>query len=58
VRVRRINIVADGFVEPGPRFRIAGWPEAFPLDGNLAPGRTRLRAVVRVDQGAIRLEAR
>lgn len=51
LNVRRIQILADGRVEPGPRFRIDGWPDAFPLDGDLPDGPARIRAEVRVGDG-------
>jgi hypothetical protein len=46
-RMTRMRIVADGAVEPGARFRIAGWPEAFAIDGAAPPeGHASIRANV------------
>ena len=50
VRLRKLLILADGAVETDPpRFRIAGWPDAYALEGK-APtaGEYRVRAAVRI----------
>ena len=52
VRLRKLLILADGAVESsadGARFRIAGWPDAYALEGK-APtaGEYRARAAVRI----------
>jgi hypothetical protein len=46
-RMTRMRIVADGAVEPGARFRIAGWPEAYAIEGAAPPeGPASVRANV------------
>ena len=52
LRALRLRLTADGTVEPGPRFRIAGWPESYALDGDLPEGPARIRARVYTDDGA------
>ena len=55
-RVVRMRIVAEGTVEPGARFRIAGWPDAYPLDGEAPPeGPCSIRANVHLAGGVPRL---
>jgi len=60
LRAGRIRIVADGRVESDGssprRFRIAGWPAAFPIAGD-APeeGPARIRADVELTSGEPRL---
>ena len=54
-----MRIVADGTIENGDRFRIDGWPEAFPLSGSDLPdGHTRIRASVRFKGGEPQLTLR
>lgn len=51
VRTRRLRLLADGTAE-GNRFRIRGWPEAYPLEGfDLPTSEARLRAAVRIENG-------
>jgi hypothetical protein len=51
-----MRIHAEGRMEPGPRFRITGWPVAYPAEGARVPeGNIRVRAQVQIEAGAIRL---
>ncbi len=55
-RVVRMRIVAAGAVEPGPSFRIAGWPVSYAIDGDAPPeGPCSIRANVHIDGGTPRL---
>jgi len=55
-RVVRMRIVAAGAVEPGPAFRIAGWPVSYAIDGEAPPeGPCSIRATVHISDGAPRL---
>jgi hypothetical protein len=55
--MERMEILADGRVEDG-RFRIEGWPEAYPIEGaGPSPGIQLVRAEVRIVDGAPRLRA-
>jgi len=60
IRLRRIRIVAEGRVEraaAGLRFRIAGWPDAFPLTGaDLPEGPARVRASVTFEDDVPQLQ--
>ena len=57
IRALRVEFLAAGTVEPGPQFRIAGWPRAFPVDedarGDDPSG--LVRAEVRIVDGATRV---
>jgi hypothetical protein len=54
-RVVRTRIVANGLLE-GDRFRIAGWPDAYPIEAEGLPdGPLSIRAGVRFESGAPRL---
>jgi hypothetical protein len=57
--VVRMRIAARGQVEKdagGARFRIAGWPVAYPIEGDdLAEGTRSIRAGVRIEGGTPRL---
>ena len=56
-RVVRTRIVALGTVEPGGRFRIQGWPTAYPIDGAPPPeGPRSIRASVRFPEGTPRFD--
>ena len=56
-RVVRMRIVAEGAVEPGARFRIAGWPTAYAIEGDGLPEGTRtIRANVHLADGTPRLD--
>ena len=60
VRLHGMRIVAEGRVEgrgeAGQRFRIDGWPEAFPIRGdNLPNGHARIRASVTFKAGVPQL---
>lgn len=55
-RVVRMRIVAEGTMEPAARFRIAGWPTAFAIEGeDLPEGPCSIRASVRITDGMPRL---
>jgi len=55
-RAVRMRIVAAGAVEPGPGFRIAGWPVAYAIDGEAPPeGPCSIRATVHITGGTPRL---
>lgn len=55
-RVLRMRIVAEGTVEPAARFRIAGWPTAFAIEGeDLPEGPCSIRAGVHIADGMPRL---
>ena len=55
-RVVRMRIVAEGTVEAGARFRIAGWPTSLAIEGEAPPeGPCRIRANVHFPDGAPRL---
>lgn len=55
-RVVRMRISAEGTVEHGARFRIAGWPEAYGIDGEGPPeGPCSIRANVHFPDGAPQL---
>jgi hypothetical protein len=62
VRTRRLTILADGTIEhadDGPRFRIAGWPAAYPIDGAAPPpGPARVTADVDLTGAEPRLRVR
>jgi hypothetical protein len=62
VREHGVRILADGIVERDGdvvRFRIDGWPEAYPVDGPApAPGRYRFEADGDISGGRPRLRAR
>jgi hypothetical protein len=52
-RMTRMRIVAEGAVEPGARFRIAGWPDAYAIEGAAPPvGPASIRANVHFATGA------
>jgi len=52
-RVVRTRITAKGVVEEGSRFRIDGWPVAYPLEDEGVPTGARLvRAGVRFPDGS------
>ena len=57
IRAQKIRVVADGTVESPGRFRIRGWPEAYPVAG-LGPDQrpTHLRAVVKIRGGGPHLQ--
>jgi hypothetical protein len=57
IRALRVEILAAGTLEPGPRFRISGWPRSFPVDGEAPVGGSAglVRAEVRVVDGAPRV---
>jgi len=59
IRVLAMRIVAEGTVESegeGWRFRIRGWPEAWPVEGKVpAEGEAAIRATVEIADGASRL---
>lgn len=58
-RIVRMRIVAEGIVEPGPRFRIAGWPLAFEIDDDDLPlGPSSIRASVHFVDGVPRLNVK
>jgi hypothetical protein len=48
-----MRIHAEGIVEPGARFRIAGWPQAYAIAGDPPPlGPRAIRASVHFGGGA------
>jgi hypothetical protein len=56
-RMVRMRIVAEGVVEPQARFRIAGWPTAYAIDGEAPPeGPCSLRANVHIARDGPRLD--
>lgn len=55
-RVVRTRIVARGTVETGPRFRIDGWPDAYPIEGDdIGLGHRSIRAGVRFPESGPQL---